>query len=104
MAAYLRELGYRVSEMSSAQDAEAHIKQPLNQVDLVIADVAMPGVSGDAFASWLSIERPELPVILITGGQSDALVSSSAPVLTKPFAMSELARAILERLGRRYGS
>lgn len=99
-SSYLRTLGYDVLEMSRAEDAKALIEDTRAHVDLVIADVAMPGLSGEDFAQWLAIQRPLLPIILVTGSTWTAPDHMVAPVLTKPFAMSLLAATVASRLGR----
>lgn len=63
--------------------------------DLVIVDLLMPGMSGSEVAKALFEENPEVPIILITGSDSDTIESETAnipiaSILTKPFVMDDV--------------
>lgn len=68
--------------------------------ELVISDVQMPVLGGLELAQLLKRERPELPVILVSGnfelsdGQTPADYGAFA-VLRKPFSITELQRTAL---------
>lgn len=67
-------------------------------IDAVISDIMMPGMSGIELAEEIARRKPELPVVLMTG-YSDKLEAGAAvswPVLTKPFAIKELAAGLLK--------
>jgi CheY-like chemotaxis protein len=54
----------------------------------------MPGMDGGALARRVAMDRPGLPVLLITGytGPTDAIIH--LPRLAKPFGQSEIAAAL----------
>jgi len=61
----LESAGHTVRAFSSAQallDSDAVL-----EIDCLVTDIAMPGVDGFELQRLLSEQRPELPVILITG-------------------------------------
>jgi CheY-like chemotaxis protein len=65
------------------------------EVDLLILDILMPGMSGDAVADLLRRSRPDLPVLLMTGDPGDQFVPGMEyPVLHKPFSEQELVEAV----------
>ncbi|GER03626.1 hypothetical protein JCM17846_13080 [Iodidimonas nitroreducens] len=74
-----------------------------DQFDLVLADIVMPVMDGIALALKLAAERPDLPVLLMTGyamekqraHHLDCLVSD---VLSKPFSLDQLLRAVRQTL------
>ena len=67
--------------------------------DLIVLDVLMPGMSGDAVADLLDQLKPGLPVLLITGDSGDQFVQAAdLPLLRKPFAGPELVQAVNDLL------
>ena len=70
---------------------------------MVIADLAMPGLSGDELAARLLTLRPSLPVVLITGfiepGDQAALLRAGVrEVIHKPCTHIELADVVARHL------
>jgi signal transduction histidine kinase/CheY-like chemotaxis protein len=66
-------------------------------VEAVVSDIMMPGMSGIELAEEIARRRPELPVVLMTG-YSDKLESGavvSRQVIMKPFATEDLAAALV---------
>ena len=95
MRATLEAAGYDVVLAHTGNDAWKAASQ---DVSLVVLDVLMPGISGDAIAEDLARKRPGLPVLLTTGASGSAFTSGArAPVLRKPFAPEQLLEQV-ERL------
>jgi DNA-binding response OmpR family regulator len=65
-----------------------------DQVDLVITDLMMPGIGGLALAEVLSVFRPELPVLAMSGNPPAPSPDRRLPLLLKPFTLPELLVAI----------
>jgi PAS domain S-box-containing protein len=95
--------GYRVLSAGSGPEALAiHHREAV--VDLLITDVVMPGMGGRDLAERLSVDRPGLRVIYMSGYTDDAVVrhgvlSDQVAFLQKPFtthALAEKVRAVLE--------
>jgi hypothetical protein len=59
----------------------------------------MPGASGPMLGTRLRLDRPDLPILFISGHGQD-VVPNGERVLRKPFGSARLAEAVLERLGR----
>ena len=95
-AAMLEDLGHVVIEVSSGAKA-LELLRSVHEVDIVLTDHAMPGMTGTELARRIRRVHPELAVILATGyaelphGEAD---DPSLPRLSKPFRQSELADAI----------
>jgi putative two-component system response regulator len=78
------------------------------ELELVVSDVVMPGLSGLELLETVRARRASLPVILITGAGtyetlSQALTRGAAGLVTKPFSHAELQSAVagaLERASR----
>jgi PAS domain S-box-containing protein len=102
--AMLEELGHSVLEATSGDQALRVLRRTPN-VQLVITDHVMPGMTGAALIAELSKINPALPVILATGYTE--LREDQSPVgalrLSKPYRQKELVRAILEAMGSRAG-
>ena len=93
-AAMLEDLGYRTIEAVAGQEALERLRQAA-QVDLVITDYAMPGMTGIQLADELHRIRPRLPVLLMTG-YADLHGSALAGIerLAKPLRQDALAKAL----------
>ncbi|QFU15284.1 response regulator [Microvirga thermotolerans] len=94
-AAYLNEMGHRVVEASDGV-AGIDILRADDQIDLLIADFAMPGMTGLELATQARQVRSDLGVLLITGYADPERVPEGYPMLHKPFNRSELASKVIE--------
>lgn len=68
-------------------------------IDLVITDVNMPGMSGMELLKHIKQDKPELPVIIITGfgiekAQAMAKENEADGFLPKPFRMNDIKNLI----------
>lgn len=99
-SAMLSEAGYNVIEASSGAEALHIVKAGVN-VDAVVTDFAMPGMTGLEMAKEIRKVRDGMPVLMITGYASlregDAV---GVRVLSKPFREAELTSAVAEILDR----
>jgi CheY-like chemotaxis protein len=97
--AMLEDLGYATVEAQSGREA-LELQREARQLDLVITDYAMPGMTGLQLAEELHFVRPRLPVMLATGF-SDLQGTAAIKIerLAKPFGARELAKAIDRCLG-----
>jgi len=102
MVEALTEMGCVVMQ---AKDGPAGLRalQSRGPLDLLIADVGLPGLNGRQLADAAREIYPRLPILLITGYAGAALNDSQlAPgmdVMRKPFSLDELAarvRGLLE--------
>ncbi len=101
----LREGGYTVLEAANGAEALTMCWEYDGQIDLVLTDVAMPGLSGSDLAQQVASVRPSVRLLLMSGysagnGSSGAL-SLASPFIAKPFTPAALARKIREILDAR---
>ena len=102
-AAMLAEAGYDVVEAGSGGAALDLLEDPDLGVELMIADIVMPGMNGVELAHAARRRRPELPVLFVTGFGGTALPANQPPpgeLLRKPFRAAELAAKVIDDAGR----
>lgn len=95
----LESAGYRVAAFGDGWRALQALESSAAEVDLVITDLRMPGLSGEELLDQVRRLRPEIHVIVITAfGSIDsaiALVKAGAyDYLTKPFGSDELLLSV----------
>jgi len=87
--AMIEDLGHSVIEAESAAHAlEVLSAEP--DIDIVITDYAMPGLTGSELAAEIHRLRPGLPVVIATG-YSEAPQETTLPRLNKPYRQQDLA-------------
>jgi DNA-binding response OmpR family regulator len=103
LASTLRNDGYEVIEARTGVELLDQIqfaRQGEKPVDIVVADVRMPGLTGLEVLRRLQREEFTAPVILITAfGDEEthrtALDLGAAAVLDKPFDLDDLSNVVL---------
>jgi CheY-like chemotaxis protein len=95
----LESKGYAVLTAASGQQALGLLAQ--HQVDLVLSDHLMPGLTGAELARQIKAQKPELPVILISAVNEIPADAAYADLfmskLDGPMAMCENISAMLAR-------
>jgi DNA-binding NtrC family response regulator len=91
---YLEADGWVVLEARDGEEALEIIEAHEGSLRLVVTDLNMPKVSGRELAEVLSIFRPGLPVLGITGFLSAVSHDRRLPILPKPFTPGSLLQAV----------
>jgi CheY-like chemotaxis protein len=95
----LESKGYAVLTAASGPQALGLLTQ--HQVDLVLSDHLMPGLTGTELARQIKAQKPELPVILISAVNEIPADAAYADLfmskLDGPIAMCENIAAMLDR-------
>jgi len=99
----LQRLGYQVLEAGSGVEAMQLFEKTGGAIDLLLTDIVMPGLGGEALARRLMTSRPGLAVICMSGYLFDLSVNDFAPgkrfnFLQKPFTPTELGLKVREVL------
>ena len=99
----IRDAGWQVETFTSAEES---IKRPreFNPCCLVL-DISMPGLNGLELQKRLAVERPDMPIIFLTGNADvpktvQAMKAGAVEFLTKPFSDSTLLSAISNAIAR----
>ncbi|MDH4133848.1 MAG: response regulator, partial [Gammaproteobacteria bacterium] len=64
MRMVLEDAGYGVITAGSGEEALPHIENP--DLDVVVSDIRMPGMGGEAFLARVRSDRPNVPIIVVT--------------------------------------
>jgi CheY-like chemotaxis protein len=103
-ARYLRNAGHEVAEARDGREAWAWLRRVEWDVDVVLTDVVMPGLTGTELAALVRERCPDLPVVLMSGFSDDDLLArglrlSHGLLLTKPFTEATLLTRVRQALG-----
>jgi CheY-like chemotaxis protein len=93
--------GCTVLEAADGEAALQLIQRLPAPPDLVLTDLRMPRVGGRELAEVLSVFRPGVPVIAITGFAGSAHPDRRLPLLVKPFTLPLLLEAVRGAEARR---
>lgn len=93
----LAELGYEVAEADGPHMGLHSFEATQTPFDLVLADHAMPGMTGSELIARLHTLRPDLRSLLISG-YTESVPEGSGPILRKPFTMHGLGSAVARLL------
>lgn len=98
--AMLEDLGHVVIDTESAEGALRLLRSGAD-VELVITDHAMPGMTGTELAASIRRTWPELPVVIATG-YSELLQDNGGdlPRLSKPYHQNDLERLLNNVIGK----
>jgi DNA-binding NtrC family response regulator len=93
----LTDLGYAVSVAGGGAEALAVVA--VHRPDVVLLDLAMPGMPGDEVLERLRERDPALPVIVVTGNPDvdrarATLALGAFDYVAKPFDLRMLARTV----------
>ena len=99
----LGQAGYRVLEAANGDDAERIFADHAGSIDLVVADVIMPGCSGPELLNRLHVQAPALRVLYMSGYTDQSVVRKAGldrglPFVQKPFTAAELVRQVRQTL------
>ncbi len=102
----LEDSGYQVSAHRTGTGALEQFQRQPDKFDLLITDMAMPGMSGVDLARQVMELKPSMPVILCSGhsdmvNRDQALAMGISAYVAKPYFMSEMLRTIRSVLNRR---
>ena len=93
----LEELGWTSVEAANADEAFVLLERD-PEIALMVADLQLPGMSGEELVSCARKLHPELKVIVATGHAAELYASSSefagVTFLGKPFDLEALRRAV----------
>ena len=99
----LRSLGYEVLGANSGADALRMCRERKGKIDLLLADVVMPGMGGLELGTLVAAQQPHTKIVYMSGytGQSVGRAETFSPntlFIMKPFTRDDLVGKIQEAL------
>ena len=98
----LASAGYRVLTAADGQEALGFLRDHDRTVGLVLTDIVMPGMTGEAFATQAHALRPGLPVLFMSGyerhGAAAGWPGPETQVIVKPFTRAALLARVTQAL------
>jgi two-component system cell cycle sensor histidine kinase/response regulator CckA len=104
MQRFLLDAGYRILAAHSGQEALKVFAEHSVEVDLLIADIMMPGMNGRELAETLLGQKPDLRVLLISGYEhapvelAGGFAAGVVELVRKPFSGKALIQRVIEVL------
>jgi two-component system cell cycle sensor histidine kinase/response regulator CckA len=99
----LRASGYRVIEAPNGDEGRKAADGHEGPIHLLLSDIVMPRMSGQALAATLNRSRPDMRVLFMSGHAEEAMgpqgLHDASEVLQKPFTPTALVRRVREALG-----
>ncbi|MBP6773715.1 MAG: response regulator [Gemmatimonadaceae bacterium] len=95
--------GYETIVVADARAALRELHDRGDDIDILLTDVVMPGMTGTELVDTLREQRPDLPVVLMSGfGEAESLQRQlnepGVTFLPKPFNAGGLAAAVRDAL------
>jgi CheY-like chemotaxis protein len=97
----LEELGYSVTATANSAEAVELFRSRPDQFDLVMTDMAMPGMTGVDLSSEILKVRPDIPIILCTGFSQVITEEKARAMGIRAFAMKPLSLTSIAKLVRK---
>jgi len=102
----LTSLGYNVTGIGDSIQALSFMQEHGDDIDVLITDQTMPGMSGLELAKEVLAVRKDMPIILCTGFSNELNPDRAAAIgvkhiVMKPFRYNEIAKIIREVINNR---
>lgn len=103
VATVLTREGYRVIAAQDAIEAAELLTSEETHVDLIIADILLPGLSGPELAREILSDHPDVKVIFVSGSKDENVLETADLVanerfLSKPYTPESILNAVREAL------
>ena len=96
--------GFSVRTAESGADALDRLARERDEIDIVLSDVTMPGMSGIDLSYQIRETYPTLPVAIVSGDVSELEKSiigrADVPFIKKPFHAESLYSAVRDAMRR----
>ncbi|MDA7947777.1 MAG: response regulator [Hyphomicrobiaceae bacterium] len=91
--------GHDVVPVHDGGEAVERLMSPLEEFDLLLSDIRMPVVDGVALALQVGRDKPELPILLMTGyaehrDRAYGLESLIRGIVQKPFTLAQIREEV----------
>src|SRR5262249_11046357 len=106
LSGYLQDCGFKVFESVSAEETIDILQHGSVAIDLVLADVALPGkIDGFALSTWIRANKSEVQVLLAAIDASKAKCAKelceNEPFFAKPYDVKDIVKALRAAIQKR---
>ena len=96
--------GHDVVPVHDGGEALERVMSPVEEFDLLLSDIRMPVVDGIALALQIGRDKPELPILLMTGyaehrDRAYGLDTLIRGIIQKPFTLEHIRTQVRNALG-----
>jgi CheY-like chemotaxis protein len=103
--ATLQSFGYAVTHVADGKSALEQVRAHPGRFDLVLLDLRMPGMSGEATFENLHELEPQLPILIWSGYAAEQDVTAmlkkgAVGFVQKPYRVADLSRTVAEKIRR----
>ncbi len=91
-AELLREIGYIVLDVGDGEEACRLLEH--ERIDVLLTDLGLPGMSGEALVHHATSTQPQLSIIIATGNADGGTFPPGVAVLRKPYDSGSLSAAL----------
>jgi two-component system cell cycle sensor histidine kinase/response regulator CckA len=99
----LARLGYTVLAAAGGEAAIARARAYEGRIDLIVADLIMPGMTGPEVVDAVRAIVPDLPALFVSGYADEAVLErlrpGNAEILQKPIRVKDLHERIQALIG-----
>lgn len=104
MRRMLERRGFATLIAGDSQQAIAACREHPGDIDILVTDLGLPGVSGGELSRSATQLRPEMSVVYISGlpkeiAVADGLIGEDALLVKKPFSSEKLVQTLRSVLG-----
>ncbi len=93
---------YECHTADRAEQALAYLE--FQNYDVVLTDIAMPGLTGEEVLKRIQVQHPETPVVVISGADEGAakqlLALGAFAYISKPFKLEDVESAVVRAIAR----
>jgi CheY-like chemotaxis protein len=106
LSGYLQDCGFKVFESASAEETIDILQHSAVAIDLVLADVALPGrMDGFELSTWIRANKSDVQILLAASDASKARraqeLCESEPFFAKPYDVKNIVRALRAAIQKR---
>ncbi|MCB1069724.1 MAG: response regulator [Kiritimatiellae bacterium] len=89
--------GYRILTAANGHEALVLYRQHAGEIDLILSDVVMPGMSGRALTEAIREISPDVPIVYMSGYARNSIEDSDVSINEETFVQKPFTPAVLYR-------
>ena len=95
---------YNIIVANSGAQALQRSEQFKGEIHLLLTDSLMPGVNGSDLAVQITLQRPDIKILLMSGSREGLSLQAGWHFIAKPFNVSKINKLITDIFSSRSGT